>query len=149
MSDFAVHHEAEAATLCIIMLDPKDSGSIFNRLTEDDFHGFNRLVFASMRRLRKAGLDIDIATLYNEMLDRGELDTPGNKTRLKGLASAAPTSANGEYYSRIVLFRTLRREMDRIGNELITTARDDSVEISPVIHKMRDSLSDLITRMHL
>ena len=149
MSDWGHNYDAEAATLAVIMLDSEDAKVIFRLLDENDFtESFHGLVFLAMKRLHRAGLEIDLLTVMNEMRDRGELDLPGRLTRLTGLASAVPTNANGEYYARIVLCKTLRRKMDLIGNELVLAAHDDSVEIGPVLNATRDSLSDLLARTH-
>src|SRR6056297_3466307 len=141
--------EAEAATLGAILLDPEALGRVLVYLRSDDFYrNANARIFQAILNLSERAEEIDIITVTQELRAEGALDNVGGSGYVSSLTGAVPTSANVEYYARIVKESSLRRKLLRVSNEIIVTIYDDTRESRKVVEEAERRIFDIADNQH-
>jgi replicative DNA helicase len=116
---------SEQAVLGAVFLDP----DILDKITflEDrDFSlGSHVDIYKVMKYLDKKGLPIDIATVTNAFVKFGRIESIGGVSYLLELSGACPTTANIEFYARIVRSKALERRVRNMGDIISGMSRDD------------------------
>ncbi|MBN2532957.1 MAG: replicative DNA helicase [Spirochaetales bacterium] len=136
--------EAEAATLGALLLDGEAVTKIIPILRPDDFYktGHQKICRAIID-LDARSEAIDLITLTEELKKKGELDVCGGASYISRLTSTVPTSANIEYYAKIVQENSLRRSMIKIASEMISHNYDDSLEVREIIEEAEKKIFEL------
>ncbi len=141
--------EAEAATLGAILLDPEALGRVLVYLRADDFYrNANARIFQAILNLSERAEEIDIITVTQQLRAEGALDNVGGPAHVSSLTAAVPTSANVEYYARIVKESSLRRKLLRVSNEIIATIYDDTRESRKVVEEAERRIFDIADNQH-
>jgi len=136
--------EAEQAALGALLLDPDAVAHILRFLRPDDFYvNANRNVFAAIISLFEKGQKGDLITLSDEMRALGTLDNSGGVAYVAKLTDAVPSSANMEYYARIVRDASVRRALIRLAADINQKAHDDSIETSLLLDELQESIFDV------
>ncbi|MFO8063408.1 MAG: replicative DNA helicase [Spirochaetota bacterium] len=141
--------EAEAATLGAILLDPEALGRVLVYLRADDFYrNANARIFQAIVNISDRAEEIDMITVTQELRSEGALDVVGGAAYVSSLTGAVPTSANVEYYARIVQEASLRRKLLRVSNEIISTIYDDTRESRKVVEEAERRIFDIADKQH-
>jgi replicative DNA helicase len=141
------NEEAEQATLGALLLDPEALTTVLRFLRAEDFYrGAHRRIFHGIINLFQRGDVIDLITLADELRSEGELEASGGSAYVSSLSSAVPTSANVEYYARIVQSCSVRRALLKISNEIIATTFDETLESRFIIEEAEKKIFDLTDR---
>jgi replicative DNA helicase len=136
--------EAEQAVLGAVLLDPDSVPAILKYLRAEDFYvNANNDVFAAIISLYEKGQKADIITLTDELRSLGTLDRAGGPGYIAGLTAVTPSSANVEYYARIVLEASVRRRLIKLSSELNAKAHDEATESSLVLDEAQASIFDI------
>lgn len=139
--------DAEVATLGALLLDPEALSTVLRYLRADDFYrGAHRKVYQAILALFDRNEAIDLITLCDELGRVGELEACGGMARISQLTSAVPTSANVEYYARIVQALSMRRELQRIAASIIADSFDDSREVRIIIEEAERRIFEITDR---
>jgi replicative DNA helicase len=126
------------------LLDPEALGRVLAFLRADDFyHAANKRVFSAILALSERSEPIDLITVTEELRSEGELDTVGGAGFVSSLTNTVPTSANVEYYARIVRESSVRRNLIRISGEIIASAYDDSGDSRIVIEEAEKKIFEI------
>lgn len=126
--------EAEQAVLGAVLLDPEAVPAVLRYLRPDDFYvNANKEVFTAIISLYEKGEKADLITLTDELKILGILDRAGGPGYVANLTSVVPSSANVEFYARIVQEQSTRRSLIRLSAEMNTRARDLAVESNLVL----------------
>ncbi|MFW6312733.1 MAG: replicative DNA helicase [Spirochaetota bacterium] len=128
--------EAELATLGAILLDPDALGRVLESLRPDDFYrAANGKIFSSVISLWERSEAIDLITLTDALRTQGDLDAVGGPAYVSTLTSSVPTSANVEYYAKIVRETSVRRRLLKAANEMIAEAMREGVESREIVEE--------------
>ncbi|MFW5684854.1 MAG: replicative DNA helicase, partial [Spirochaetota bacterium] len=128
--------EAELATLGAILLDPDALGRVLSFLRAEDFYrSANARVFSAVISLWERSEPIDLITLTEALKSSGDLDVVGGPAYVSSLTSSVPTSANVEYYARIVRETSVRRRLLKAANEIIAEAMREGVESREIVEE--------------
>ena len=139
--------DAEVATLGALLLDPEALSTVLRYLRADDFYrAAHRKVYQAILALFDRNEAIDLITLCDELGRVGELEACGGMARISQLTSAVPTSANVEYYARIVQALSMRRELQRIAAAIIADSFDDSREVRLIIEEAERRIFEITDR---
>ena len=139
--------DAEVATLGALLLDPEALSTVLRYLRADDFYrAAHRKVYQAILALFDRNEAIDLITLCDELGRVGELEACGGMARISQLTSAVPTSANVEYYARIVQALSMRRELQRIAASIISDSFDDSREVRIIIEEAERRIFEITDR---
>lgn len=127
-----------------ILLDPGALGELLAFLRPDDFYkAAHRRIFEAVIALSERGEEIDLITVTHELRAKGQLEQVGGAAYVSSLSSNVPTSANVEYYARIVKESSVRRRLIRISHEVLASAYDDSQDSRRVIEEAEKRIFDV------
>ena len=130
------NNDAEMATLGALLLDSEALAIVFRYLRADDFYKLaHQKIFTAIVGLFEEGKGVDLLTLTDELRSQGTLDSAGGTAYVSTLTSVVPTSANVEYYAKIVQENSIRRLLLKIAGEMISSAHDDSLDGRAVIEE--------------
>lgn len=152
------------------MLNPDAVGPAIEVLHDDGEDVFyveaHRILYNAIIALYRNNTPVDAVTLMEQLQKNDELDTAGGASYIAELTGAVPTSANIEYYAKIVMEKALTRKvistctrlagdayteddevdvlLDRAESEIFQIA--EKRQVNP-IHKVADLLDDGIQRI--
>ncbi|HEN3010890.1 TPA: replicative DNA helicase [Streptococcus agalactiae] len=135
---------AEQAVLGSIFISPEKLIMVREFISPDDFYKYShKVIFRAMITLADRNDAIDAATVRNILDDQGDLQNIGGLGYIVELVNSVPTSANAEFYAKIVSEKAMLRDIiskltDTVnmayeGNdsdEIITTAEKALVDIN-------------------
>ncbi|MCC5889765.1 MAG: replicative DNA helicase [Alkalibacterium sp.] len=111
--------EAEQSVLGSILLNPEALISAMEFIEADDFYRrAHQLIFQVMVELNERNEAIDVVTIANGLEAKKLIDDVGGTPYLAELAGAVPTSANVEYYSKIVEERSILRKLIQTATDI-------------------------------
>lgn len=126
--------EAEEYILGGILLENSSLDAVTEIVSSDDFYAErNRILFDEMLHLMDKGLPIDLVSLTEAVERRGRLDKVGGASYISQLADNIPTTANIEYYARLVREKSILRALINGAGEIIRNARTPSGEVADVL----------------
>jgi len=136
--------EAEQAALGALLLDPDAVPHILRYLRPDDYYvNANKHVFAAIVSLFEKGQKADLITLADEMRLLGTLDAAGGPAYIARLTDAVPSSANLEYYAKIVRECAVRRTLIRLSADIRQKAHDDSIDTALLLDELQESIFEV------
>jgi replicative DNA helicase len=143
-----VHNEeAELATLGAILIDPEALPAVSHLLRAEDFYKTaHQKIYEALLSLFDRGQSVDLITLAEELKTQGSLEQCGGMASISRLTSAVPTSANIEYYARIIQGASIRRSLNRISQEIMAQARDDTKEIRIILEEVERRIFEISDR---
>ncbi|HEO2024290.1 TPA: replicative DNA helicase [Streptococcus agalactiae] len=135
---------AEQAVLGSIFISPEKLIMVREFISPDDFYKYShKVIFRAMITLADRNDAIDAATVRNILDDQGDLQNIGGLGYIVELVNSVPTSANAEFYAKIVSEKAMLRDIiskltDTVnmaygGNdsdEIIATAEKALVDIN-------------------
>jgi len=133
--------QAEQSVLGSIFINPDKMIEVTEHLKPEDFYRpAHKILFKAMMSLADRGEAIDIVTVKSMLEANHELNLVGNVSYLVEIINAVPTSANAEYYAKIVAKKAQLRAI--IGNlsDSIGNAYDEDMDIDEIIAKTEQSL---------
>ena len=136
--------EAEQATLGALLLDWEAVGTVIRYLRPENFYSQqNQKIFTAILSLFNNGKTGDIITLTEELRNNDELDSAGGPGYISSLTDTVPTSANVEYYAKIVLELFIKRTLIKISNKIIADSHDESIESRAVLENAQKDIFEL------
>ena len=139
--------EAEVATLGAVLMDTEALPTIIHLVRPADFYkGAHQRIYEAVLALFDRGQSIDLITLSEELRARGTLELCGGPAYVSRLTSAVPTSANVEFYARIVQATSIRRTLARVSQEIIAQAHDEGSEISVILEEAERRIFEISDR---
>lgn len=130
------NNDAEMATLGALVLDSEALAVVLRYLRANDFYKLaHQKIFTAIVGLFNEGKGVDLLTLTDELRSEGALESAGGTAYVSTLTSVVPTSANVEYYAKIVQENSIRRLLLKIAGEMVSSAHDDSLDGRAVIEE--------------
>ena len=118
--------EAEAGVLGSLLIDPDAIFEVGEFLRPDDFYrDSHRSIYEAVLDLYEAGGPTDLITLTDELARRGKLEEIGGAGYVSSLANQVPTSANVEYYARIVERTAILRRLIHAAGQIAGIAYNE------------------------
>lgn len=135
---------AEQSVLGAVFIDESKLVFVQEYLdSRDFFKTAHQLIFQAMVALAERGDAIDPTTIRNYLSDKGDLQTIGGISYLAEVISCVPTSANAEYYAKIVAEKARLRCLISHLTESINQAYEASEESDAIIARTEKSLIDI------
>lgn len=125
MAEKALPHniDAEQAVLGSIIIDPHAVAQVADMLRPDDFYrDSHRVVYEAILDLYHNNGPADLVTLSDELQKRGRLEEVGGHSQITSLVNTVPSSANVDYYARIVERMSLMRKLIHAATEIAAIA---------------------------
>lgn len=118
--------EAEQAVLGALLIDSNAIARVAETLRPDSFYKqAHRFIYSSIVKLFNNNEPIDIVTVSDHLHNIDKLELVGGRAYINDLALSVITSANLEYYSKIVTEKAVLRELIKAGSEIASLGYED------------------------
>ena len=136
--------DAEKASLGAVLLDQDAIDTVLNYLRADDFYRTaHKKIFQAIIDLSNQSQPVDLITLAEKLRDKGELDQCGGAAYISTLSDFVPTSANVEYYAKIVKDTSVRRRLITTASQMIASAHDETREGNEIIEESEKNIFEI------
>ncbi|MFO8060743.1 MAG: replicative DNA helicase [Bacillota bacterium] len=136
--------DAEQSVLGSMLLDRDAIALAAEMLRPEDFYrGAHGKIFAAMLKLYDRNEAVDLVTITEQMRSSGELEAVGGASYLSSLANSVPTSANIEYYARIVEQKSLLRQLIRACADITRLAYSAGDSSTDVVDRAEQLIFDI------
>jgi replicative DNA helicase len=126
--------EAEEYILGGILLENSALDVVSEIVSPEDFYTErNRILFEEMLRLIDKGLPIDLISMTEAVEQKGKLDKVGGASYISQLADRIPTTANIEYYAKLLREKSILRSLITGAGEIIKSAHTPVGDASEVL----------------
>ncbi len=140
--------EAEQAVLGSLLLDWNNAiANVVSYLRPDRFYSIqHQLIFDAMLKLFNQNKICDTLSLSNQLSIDDNLEKAGGNAYLASLTDTVPSSANIEYYAKIVMDRATRRDLIRASSEIKSSAFDLQKESSTLLDGAEQKIFSIAER---
>ncbi len=139
--------EAERACLGSMLLDREAIEVAIDVLTDEDFYSEqHRIIFRTLLELYGRSTPVDIVTLTDYLRGSGELDSAGGVGYISSLLDETPTSANAEYYAKIVEQKSLLRKLIRASSSAISLCYNTEKDAYEIVDEAEKLIFDVTER---
>lgn len=139
--------EAEQAVLGALLLDWSRMGDVMMLLRPERFYSLqNQVIYEGLLSLFKQNITGDILALINELTKIGKLEQAGGVAYISSLTDTVPSSANIEYYAKIVQDRATRRDLIKMSSEIRASAFDVRKDVSELLGEAEQKIFALNER---
>lgn len=120
-----------------MLISPDAVSSVLEILDGQDqfYRDGHQRVFEAIRHLMERNLPVDVLSVAEVLETRGHLEAVGGHLFLADLSQAVATTANAEYYARIVADKALRRQLIRAGGEVSALGFDEEQDTGLVLEQ--------------
>jgi replicative DNA helicase len=139
--------EAEASVLGSILIDNEAAWAVLQFLKPEHFYrSANQRLFEIVKGQVEKGKPVDLLILKDLLGRAGELEEVGGVGYLQQLLEAVPTSANAEYYARLVVDRARLRSLIHVASDVIKDAYDTEDDATDVIDRAEKTFFEVTAR---
>lgn len=137
--------ELEYSVLGSILLE-SDSFDLISSITKPEhfYKEQNGIIFKAIVKLISNQLPVDILTVIQELKKTNELELVGGAYYVSSLTDRIGSSSNIEYHARIVAQMFYKRELIRIGTNIIKEAYNESTDCFELIDKSANDISNIL-----
>ncbi|MFH0703321.1 MAG: replicative DNA helicase [bacterium] len=119
--------EAEQAVLGALLINPVAITRVVETLKVESFYKqAHKYIYSSMLDLFKDNNPIDVITVSNNLKISNNLEKVGGRAYVNDLALSVVTTANIEYYAKIVSEKFVLRELIKAGTEIVSLVYEES-----------------------
>ncbi len=139
--------EAEQGVLGSMLLERDAIAKVVEMMRGDDFYrDAHRRIFEVMIDLFERGEPVDLITVTDRLKARGQLEDVGGAVYVTSLLDAVPTAANVEYYSRLVLQKSLLRLLIAAGTEIVSMGFREEQEVEVLLDQAEKLVFGIASR---
>jgi len=138
--------DAEAAVLGAMLSDRDACDNVLSIISSDDnfYSDIHKKIFNAIVTLVEDNFPVDILTLSDELKKREQLNELGGLDYLQRLVESVVSTANVEYYAKIVLEKFLLRKLINISTQIIQQCYEESSGVDELL----DKAEQLIFNIH-
>ncbi|MGT2774493.1 replicative DNA helicase [Streptococcus hyovaginalis] len=135
---------AEQSVLGSIFISPDKLITVREFIEADDFYKYaHKVIFRAMIALSDHYDAIDATTVRNILDSQGDLQNIGGLSYIVELVNSVPTSANAEYYAKIVAEKAMLRNIIKRLTETVNEAYEGSLDSEEIIEGAEKALIDI------
>jgi len=135
---------AEQSVLGSLLIDKTAVAKVIEILSPDSFYrDAHRYIYEAILKLFDLGEPVDSLTVSELLRKEGRLDGAGGSVYITDLINSVPTSANVEYYGRIVEEKAILRRLIEEGTRIVQDAFDEPENVDQVLDKAEKSIFDI------
>jgi replicative DNA helicase len=136
--------EAERSVLGAILLDNHQLDAALDKLKpEDFFNNGHKRIFVQMIELRESHQAIDLITLNDQLVRKGELESIGGTAYLSSLVDGVPRVSNVEHYARIVKEKAMLRGVIHTTQAIQQEALDAEEDADAILDRAESRIFEL------
>lgn len=129
--------DAEAAVLGSMLSDREACDAVLSIINNADnfYSAVHRKIFNTIVAIEQSNFPVDIITLSDELKKKEMLEEIGGLDYLQSLVESVVSTANVEYYARIVLEKYVLRKLISIANQIIQQSYEESYGVDELLDK--------------
>ena len=136
--------EAEMSVLGVAFLNKSSLTKICEELYPDMFYSdANRKLFEAIKSLYEQKIPLDSTTIIDELDKKKNLNAIGGVEYISEVIDSVATSANLEYYIKIVKEKALLRTLIDTSTEIITNAYEDDEDITELLENAEKKILNI------
>ena len=138
--------EAEEAVLGAILVNPRVLTKVVEILKPESFYKpAHRYVYEAMVQLFNSNEKIDLITVCDVLNFNSKLEAVGGRSFINDLSYNAITTANVDYYAKIIQEKAIKRSLINAGSEIVGLGYDmETVDAS--LEKSEKLIFDIASR---
>ena len=150
-TDLPFNADAEKVVLGSAMLKKDYCLDILNTLEEEDFFlGKHKMIFRAIASLSVRGIDVDVLTVAEELVNYKELENIGGAKYLGECTNTVVASSTLQFYIRIVQDNAVLRKMLTCVRDIDEEYRTEEIEsINDFILQSENKFKDSIAKRHI
>ncbi|MBQ9246080.1 replicative DNA helicase [bacterium] len=118
--------EAEEAVLGAVLVNPLSIGRIVEFLRPESFYKpSHRIIYEAVLELYRKNEPIDIVTVSEHLRNKEELENAGGRAYINDLAINVVTTANIEFYAKIIQEKEIKRALINAGSEIVSMSYEN------------------------
>ncbi len=118
--------EAEEAVLGAILVNPASLGKIVEFLKPESFYKpAHKMIYDAALELFRKSEPIDIVTVSELLRNKDELEKAGGRAYINDLALNVVTTANVDYYAKIIREKEIKRALINAGSEIVSMSYEN------------------------
>ncbi|MCS4487951.1 replicative DNA helicase [Streptococcus sciuri] len=138
---------AEQSVLGAIFLSPDKLITVREFITSEDFYKYShQIIFRAMVTLSDRNDVIDVTTVRGILDSQGDLQNIGGLAYIVEVVNSVPTSANAEFYAKIVAEKAMLRNIISKLTDTVNLAYEGTIESEEVIADAEKALVDINER---
>jgi len=142
--------EAERACIGSMLLDREAIEAAIDILQSEDFYSTqNRVVFDAIVDLYARSVPVDIVTINDSLKASGEIEKAGGVVYVASLLEDVPTSANIEYYSKIVEQKSLLRKLIKAASSIVSISYATDKDAFEIVDEAERLIFDVAERREI
>ena len=135
---------AEQCVLGSMLLDQETIIEVVEKLKPDDFYRKdNKEIYTAMLELYNQNKPIELTLLSQQLKLNGVLDSIGGVEYLASLTTS-PTTAYIKHYVKIVLDKSILRNLIKSSNEIIQICQSQNMEIEKISEKVEQRMFETL-----
>ncbi|MCB5016130.1 replicative DNA helicase [Streptococcus mutans] len=135
---------AEQSVLGSVFISPEKLIAVREYIDPEDFYKYaHRVIFKAMISLSDQNDAIDATTVRAILDNQGDLQNIGGISYLVELVNSVPTSANAEYYAKIVAEKAMLRRIISRLTEAVNQAYEGAINSEDIISGAEKALIDV------
>ncbi|MGH2436441.1 MAG: DnaB-like helicase N-terminal domain-containing protein, partial [bacterium] len=139
--------DAEQGVLGSMLLDRDAIARVVELLRAEDFYrDAHRRIYETMTELFERGEPVDLITVTDRLRDKGQLDDVGGAGYITSLLNAVPTAANVEYYARIVLQKSMLRQLIAAGTQIAHMGFEGEQDVEVLVDRAEKLVYSIANR---
>ena len=118
--------EAEEAVLGAVLVNPASIGKIIDYIKPESFYKpAHKVIFEAVSELFTKGEPVDIVTVSEFLRNEDKLEKAGGRSYINDLALNVVTTANIEYYAKIIQEKEIKRSLINAGSEIVSMSYEN------------------------
>jgi replicative DNA helicase len=141
--------DAEQAVLGALLVSGDGVARIVDIVEPEFFYRkAHQVIYAAMLDLFDKNEPIDIVTVSQYLKDEGKLDNVGGRQYITDLSLSVATTANLEYYAKVVQEKALLRLLIKAGTEIVSSCYEET-EADVALDKAEHMIFSLAQRRNM
>ena len=135
---------AEQSVIGSMLLDKNAVVRAVEVLHSDSFYrDAHRYIYETILELFDRGEPVDLVTVTDALRKSGKLDAVGGSIYVADLLNSVPTSANVEYYAKIVEEKATLRRLIEAGTQIVSNAFEQGDDVDQILDRAEKSIFDI------
>ena len=136
--------EIEEAVLGALMLEKEALTEVIDILKPESFYiERHQAIYNSILTLFERSEPIDLLTVVEQLRKTGELELAGGAYYITSLTSKINSASNIEFHARIIVERSIKRELIRVSSEIQTLAYEDTTDVFELLDRTESALFEV------
>lgn len=135
---------AEQSVIGSMLLDKNAIVRVVELLHPESFYrDAHRFICEAILEIFDKGEPVDLITVTDALRKSGKLDAVGGSVYVADLLNSVPTSANVDYYAKIVEEKAVLRRLIEAGTKIVGSAFEQAEDVDQILDQAEKSVFDI------